>query len=92
MNLQSRDKKHIWHPLTQHQTAALPIGIVKAKDALFWDEEGNEYIDGIASWYTAMYGHCNDHIIAAMSEQMRQLDFIMFSGWRSGSSRKFMCS
>lgn len=81
MNLQSRDKKHIWHPLTQHQTAALPIGIVKAKDALFWDEEGNEYIDGIASWYTAMYGHCNDHIIAAMSEQMRQLDFIMFSGF-----------
>lgn len=80
MRIQDRDKKHIWHPLTQHQTAVDPIAIVKAKGALLWDEEGNEYIDGIASWYTAMYGHCNEHITAAMTKQMQQLDFVMFSG------------
>ncbi|HBR52925.1 MAG TPA: adenosylmethionine--8-amino-7-oxononanoate aminotransferase BioA, partial [Flavobacteriaceae bacterium] len=45
MKLQDRDKNHIWHPLTQHRTAQPPIGIVKAKGALLWDEEGNEYID-----------------------------------------------
>jgi len=81
MNLQERDKKHLWHPLTQHQTAADPIAIVKAKDALLWDEDGNEYIDGIASWYTAMYGHCNDHIVLAVSEQLKQLDQIVFAGF-----------
>ena len=81
MNLQDRDRKHIWHPLTQHQTAKDPIGIVKAKGALLWDENGKEYIDGIASWYTTMYGHCNDHIIAAVSEQMQTLDFTMFTGF-----------
>jgi adenosylmethionine-8-amino-7-oxononanoate aminotransferase len=81
MKLTDRDQKHIWHPLTQHHTAKPPIGIVKAKGALLWDEAGNEYIDGIASWYTAMYGHCNEHIIAAVSEQMKQLDFVMFSGF-----------
>ena len=81
MSLQERDRKHIWHPLTQHQTAKAPIGIVKAKGASFWDENGKEYIDGIASWYTAMYGHCNDFIIAAVSEQMRQLDQIVFTGF-----------
>jgi len=81
MSLQERDKKHIWHPLTQHQTANAPIGIVKAKGASLWDENGKQYIDGIASWYTAMYGHCNDHIIAAVSEQMRQLDQIVFTGF-----------
>lgn len=80
-NLSERDKKHIWHPLTQHQTAAPPIGIVKAKGALLWDEDGNEYIDGIASWYTSMYGHSNEIINAAIWAQMQQLDFVMFSGF-----------
>ncbi len=79
--LASRDKKYLWHPLTQHKTSAPPLGIVKAKGALIWDEEGNSYIDGIASWYTAMYGHCNEHIIAALTKQMQQLDFVMFSGF-----------
>ena len=80
-NLSQRDKKHLWHPLTQHRTASLPVGIVKAKGALLWDDKGNEYIDGIASWYTAMYGHGNEHILNAMTLQMQQLDFVMFSGF-----------
>ena len=28
-----------------------------------------------------MYGHCNDAIVAALTEQMHQLDFVMFSGF-----------
>ena len=59
MSLQERDKKHIWHPLTQHKTSKASLGIVKASGSILWDEKGNQYIDGIASWYTAMYGHCN---------------------------------
>lgn len=80
-NLSERDKKHLWHPLTQHQTAAPRLGIVRAKGALIWDEAGNSYIDGIASWYTAMYGHCNPIITDAISKQMNELDFVMFSGF-----------
>lgn len=81
MSLQERDKKHIWHPLTQHKTSSDPIGIIKAKDALLFDEAGNTYIDGIASWYTAMYGHCNDAIIVAVHQQMQQLDQVVFTGF-----------
>lgn len=80
MNLQERDKRHIWHPLTQHKTSDMPIGIVKAKGAILWDEEGNEYIDGIASWYTAMYGHCNEKITSKVALQMLQLDQVVFTG------------
>lgn len=46
-----------------------------------YDDAGNEYIDGIASWYTAMYGHGNEYITSAMHRQMQQLDFVMFSGF-----------
>lgn len=76
-----RDKALLWHPLTQHKTAAPPLGIVKAKGSLLYDEDGNSYVDGIASWYTCMFGHANQQLISAMSKQMEVLDFTMFSGF-----------
>lgn len=81
MNLSNRDKKHLWHPLTQHKTSADRIAIVRARNATLFDENGNEYIDGIASWYTAMYGHCNEFILAKVQQQMNQLDHVVFSGF-----------
>ena len=81
MTTQEKDNLHIWHPLTQHKTARLPIAIEKAKGAVLYAEDGTEYIDGIASWYTCMYGHGNEYIVNAMHEQMKQLDFVMFSGF-----------
>ncbi|WP_442264624.1 adenosylmethionine--8-amino-7-oxononanoate transaminase [Tenacibaculum sp. ZS6-P6] len=79
MTLQERDKKHIWHPLKQHQTHPNSLGIVKAKGCILTDEHGNEYIDAISSWYTCMFGHCNDFITNRVYQQMQQLDQIMFS-------------
>ncbi|MAN59712.1 MAG: adenosylmethionine--8-amino-7-oxononanoate transaminase [Flavobacteriaceae bacterium] len=81
MTLSERDSKHIWHPLTQHQLADAPLAIVKAQGALLWDEYGKEYIDGISSWYTAMYGHCNEAIVQAVHRQMQQLDQVVFTGF-----------
>ncbi|MEL6483269.1 MAG: adenosylmethionine--8-amino-7-oxononanoate transaminase [Bacteroidota bacterium] len=80
-NMIHRDQKYIWHPLTQHKTAPPPLPVVRAQGALFWDDEGKAYIDGIASWYTAMYGHGHPHIVEAVHQQMQQLDFVMFSGF-----------
>ncbi|MDX8552570.1 adenosylmethionine--8-amino-7-oxononanoate transaminase [Tenacibaculum sp. 1B UA] len=79
MNLQERDKKHLWHPLKQHQTHPNSLGIVKAKGCVLTDEHGNEYIDAISSWYTCMFGHCNDFITNRVYQQMQTLDQIMFS-------------
>tara|TARA_R110002051_G_scaffold71624_1_gene129313 strand:- start:8446 stop:9654 length:1209 start_codon:yes stop_codon:yes gene_type:complete len=56
------------------------LAIVKAKGALLFDENDKEYIDGIASWYTVMYGHSNEYIVSAITKQMQKLDFVMFSG------------
>jgi adenosylmethionine-8-amino-7-oxononanoate aminotransferase len=80
-NLSKRDKEHLWHPLTQHKLNPETLGIVKAKGVLLYDEKGKEYIDGIASWYTCMYGHCNDYIIERAHRQMQQLDQVVFSGF-----------
>ncbi|XCF06265.1 adenosylmethionine--8-amino-7-oxononanoate transaminase [Tamlana crocina] len=81
MNLQERDKKHLWHPLTQHKLHPEALAITKAKGCTLTDENGNKYIDAIASWYTCMYGHCNEYITHRVSEQMQQLDQVVFSGF-----------
>jgi adenosylmethionine-8-amino-7-oxononanoate aminotransferase len=79
MNLRERDQKHLWHPLRQHQLNPESLAIVKAKGCILTDEEGNEYIDAISSWYTCVFGHCNDFITSKVYEQMQQLDQVMFS-------------
>lgn len=81
MKLNERDKQHIWHPLTQHKLHPETIAITKAKGCLLTDEDGNEYIDAIASWYTCMYGHCNSYITKKVSEQIQKLDQVVFSGF-----------
>lgn len=81
MTLKDRDKKHLWHPLTQHKLHPEAIAITKAKGCILTDENGNDYIDAIASWYTCMYGHCNAYITSKVSSQMQQLDQVVFSGF-----------
>ena len=81
MNLTERDKKHLWHPLTQHKSHPDHRPIVRAKGALLFDANDKAYIDGIASWYTCMYGHCHPVITRQISEQLKQLDQVVFSGF-----------
>jgi adenosylmethionine-8-amino-7-oxononanoate aminotransferase len=81
MSLSTRDKKHLWHPLTQHKLHPDTLAISNAKGCILTDEDGNNYIDAIASWYTCMYGHCNPYITSRVSDQMQQLDQVVFCGF-----------
>lgn len=81
MNLSERDKKHNWHPYTQHKTAADFPAIIKGKDALLWDENGKEYIDAIASWWVNPFGHSNKVIADAIYEQLTTLEHVLFGGF-----------
>ena len=81
MNLSERDKKHNWHPYTQHKTAADFPAIVKGKDALLWDENGKEYIDAIASWWVNPFGHSNQVIADAIYKQLTTLEHVLFGGF-----------
>lgn len=81
MNLKERDRKHLWHPLTQHKLHPDHLPIVKAEGVWLFDEEGKKYIDGISSWYTCMYGHCNPQIMKRVAAQIQTLDQVVFSGF-----------
>ena len=81
MSLAERDAKIIWHPYTQMQTAKIPTGIVSAKGACLYDEEGNEIIDAISSWWVITHGHCHPYITSRVNAQMQQLDQVIFAGF-----------
>ncbi len=81
MNYRDRDRKHLWHPLTQHGLEPDHLPISRANGSLLYDDEGRSYIDGIASWYTCMYGHCNPDITQRVKEQLDLLDQVVFSGF-----------
>ena len=81
MNYRERDRKHLWHPLTQHGLEPDHLPIVRSKGSYLYDDAGRGYIDGIASWYTCMYGHCNPQITKRVKEQLDQLDQVVFSGF-----------
>lgn len=80
-DLQLKDQKFNWHPYTQHKTARAEIAICKGKDALLWDEKGDEYIDAIASWWTNPFGHCNTEISEAIYTQSQVLEHVLFGGF-----------
>lgn len=79
-NWLKRDKDFVWHPFTQMKTAAEPLVVVKAKDALLYTENNVSYIDANSSWWVNVHGHGNAHISAAVYEQMKQLDHVIFAG------------
>ncbi|MBG6060779.1 adenosylmethionine-8-amino-7-oxononanoate aminotransferase [Flavobacterium sp. CG_9.1] len=81
MTLTERDGQYLWHPYTQHKTAALPIAIKRGKGALLWDENNKEYIDAIASWWVNPYGHSDTFIADAIYKQLTTLEHVLFGGF-----------
>ncbi len=81
MNLTEKDRQYLWHPYTQHKTAAPPIAITKGKAALLWDENNKEYIDAIASWWVNPFGHSNSYIAEVIYKQLTTLEHVLFGGF-----------
>lgn len=81
MNIYERDANFVWHPFTQLKTAPLPIALVKGEGAYFYDDQGNKYIDGIASWWVNIHGHCHPYLTKKISEQLQTLEHAIFSGF-----------
>ncbi len=81
MNLLQRDSRVIWHPYTQAALADPPLPVVAGKGALLITEDGQEIIDGIASWWTNIHGHSHPEIADRVHEQMMRLEHVIFSGF-----------
>ncbi len=75
------DKRLIWHPFTQAQTAPDVIPIVRGKGATLYGADGREYLDLISSWWVNTHGHAHPKIAQAISEQAHKLEHVIFAGF-----------
>lgn len=81
MSISEKDKKFVWHPFTQMKTAGAALPIVRGEGTLLIDEDGNSYIDAIASWWVNLHGHAHPYIADKVSGQMSTLAHIPFAGF-----------
>jgi adenosylmethionine-8-amino-7-oxononanoate aminotransferase len=73
------DRRHVWHPYTQHLDAAAPPVITRADGAYLYDEEGRRIFDAISSWWVTLHGHAHPAISAALAQQAAVLEQVIFA-------------
>jgi len=65
-------KDHEWLPM---------IPIRRGEGVWLEDFEGKRYLDAISSWWVNLFGHCNPHINAALTEQLDTLEHTILAGF-----------
>ncbi|HET7663189.1 MAG TPA: adenosylmethionine--8-amino-7-oxononanoate transaminase [Rhodanobacteraceae bacterium] len=80
--LAERDLRHVWHPCTQmHDHETIPmVPVVRGEGAWLFDADGRRYLDCVSSWWVNLFGHANPRIAAALTEQARTLEHVIFAG------------
>jgi adenosylmethionine-8-amino-7-oxononanoate aminotransferase len=77
------DKQFVWHPyapMDRHLREGAPLVIERARGAKIYDADGREYIDGNASWWTALLGHNHPRLIRALTEQAARMCHVAMAG------------
>jgi adenosylmethionine-8-amino-7-oxononanoate aminotransferase len=70
-----------WIPLTIQTSADELIFVSRARAEFLYDSNDIEYIDGTASWWTSIHGHCHPKIIRSITKQAETLDHVMLAGF-----------
>jgi adenosylmethionine-8-amino-7-oxononanoate aminotransferase len=80
--LLERDRRHVWHPFTQHSVWADddPLVIDRAEGAYLVDADGRRYLDGVSSLWVTVHGHREPRIDEAIRRQLDRLDHATFLG------------
>ncbi len=74
--LQEYDRRYLWHPFTQMKewTETDPIVIERGEGSWLIDTDGNRFLDGVATIWTNVHGHCRREINEAIKIQVDRLE------------------
>jgi 4-aminobutyrate--pyruvate transaminase len=76
----SHPSTHLIYPSTNFK-AIEELTLTRGEGVYVWDDQGKQYLEGMAGLWCAALGHGNQEVIDAASQQMRQLSYAsMFGG------------
>lgn len=70
-----------WHPYTHPSLDPAPVEIVRGEGAHLYTADGRRLIDAISSWWVTLHGHGHPVIAAAIAEQAKKLEQVIFAGF-----------
>ncbi len=75
-----KDQQYLWHPYssTVNQPSVFPV--VSASGVRLKLADGQELIDGMASWWCAIHGYNHPVLNAAIEAQLSNMAHVMFGG------------
>jgi adenosylmethionine-8-amino-7-oxononanoate aminotransferase len=76
-----KSRLEIWHPFTQAALDPEPLRIARAEGVYLETVDGRRLLDAISSWWVNLHGHAHPAIAAAIAEQVKKLEHVVFAGF-----------
>ena len=74
------DRQHLWHPYSAIGSNEPVYPVASADGVRLKLVNGDELIDGMASWWCAIHGYNHPVLKQALSEQIDNMSHVMFGG------------
>jgi adenosylmethionine-8-amino-7-oxononanoate aminotransferase len=78
-DLVQRDRRFVWHPYAPPLASPL-FGVTRAEGVRLHLEDGRALVDGMSSWWAAIHGYGDPHIVEALRVQAGRMAHVMFGG------------
>lgn len=80
MNWLDIDKEYVWHPYASMPSKDNMIAVVRTDKTKLYLSNGEELLDAMSSWWSAIHGYNHPKLTEALKKQVDVMPHVMFGG------------